>query len=97
MFYEKDKKYVKKNLKQGNLDNLVMSNPNLTDSIILTMFRNGYLSGLQTVNNIVRVLNSYNLTLHVPLTYFFLQKINYCNKRINIYLFLKKLRVVYKY
>ena len=47
MFYEKDKKYVKKNLKQGSLDDLVMSNPNLTDSIILTMFKNGYLSGLE--------------------------------------------------
>jgi len=47
MFYKKDKKYVKKNLKLGNLDDLVMSNPNLTDSIILTMFKNGYLSGLE--------------------------------------------------
>ena len=47
MFYKKDKRYVKKNLKQGNLDDLVISNPNLTDSIILTMFKNGYLSGLE--------------------------------------------------
>ena len=47
MLYQKDKKYVKKNLKQGKLDDLVISNPNLTDSIILTMFKNGYLSGLE--------------------------------------------------
>ncbi len=47
MFYQKDKKYIKKHLKQGKLDDLVISNPNLTDSIILTMFKNGYLSGLE--------------------------------------------------
>jgi len=47
MYYKKDKRYVKRNLKQGNLDDLVISNPNLTDSIILTMFKKDYLSGLE--------------------------------------------------